>query len=42
MLSNLTYMMSIVDLVIINVETPKIDSEYFLEKEFAELVYINS
>ena len=39
-LSNLTRMMSMVALVIICVETPKIDSGYSLEKEFTELIHM--
>ena len=35
-LSNMTHMMSIVDLVAINVETPRIDSGCSLKKEFSE------
>ena len=36
-LSDLTHMMSMVDLVAIGVETPKIDSGCSLEKEFTEI-----
>ena len=39
-LYDLTHMMSMVDLVAIGVETPRIDSEYSLEKEFTELIHI--
>ena len=35
-LSNLTHKMSVVDLVAIGVETLRINSGYFLEKEFIE------
>ena len=38
-LSNLTHMMSMVDHVAINVETPRIDSRCSLEKDFSELSY---
>ena len=34
-------MMSMADPVTIGVETPKIDSGWFLEKEFTELIRIN-
>ena len=37
-LSNPTHMMSMIDLVAIGVETPRIDSGCFLEKEFTELI----
>ena len=40
-LSNPTYMMSMVDLVAINVETLRIDSRCSLEKEFTELICTN-
>ena len=40
-LSNLTHMMSIIDLVTNNVESPSTDSEYSLEKEFIKLVCMN-
>ena len=40
-LSDLTYMMSIVDLMAIGVETPSIESGCFLEKEFIELIHMN-
>ena len=33
-------MMSMDDLVVINVETSRIDSGYFVEKEFTELLCI--
>ena len=39
--SNLTYMMSMVDHIAINVETLRIDSRYSLEKEFTELIRMN-
>ena len=41
-LSNLTHMMSIVDLVAINVKTLRIYSVCSLEKEFTELIRMNS
>ena len=41
-LSDLTNMMSMTDLVAIGVETPRIDSECSLEKEFTELICMNS
>ena len=40
-LSDPTHMMSMVDLVVIGVETLRIDSEYSSEKEFAELIHMN-
>ena len=40
-LFNPTHMMSIVDPVVIGVETPKIDSGCSLEKEFSKLIYMN-
>ena len=40
-LSNLTHMMSMADIVAINVETLRIDSGYFSEKEFTKLIYMN-
>ena len=40
-LSNLTHMMSMVDHVAIDVETPSIDSGCSLEKEFTELIRMN-
>ena len=40
-LSNLTYMMSMVDLVDIGVETLKIDIGCSIEKEFTELIRVN-
>ena len=40
-LSDLTHMMSMVDLVAIGVETPRIDSGCYLEKEFTELIRMN-
>ena len=40
-LSNLTHMMSMVDPIAIGVETLRIDSGCFLEKEFIELICIN-
>ena len=36
-----TLMMSIVDLMAINMETLRIDSECSLEKEFIELIHMN-
>ena len=33
--------MSMVDLVVINLKTPRIDSRCFLDKEFTKLIYIN-
>ena len=40
-LSNPTHMMSMVDLITIGVETLRIDSGCFLEKEFTELIRMN-
>ena len=40
-LFDLTYMLSIIDPIAINVETPKIDNGCSLEKEFTELIYMN-
>ena len=40
-LSDPTYILSIADLVAISVETPRIDSKCFLEKEFIELINMN-
>ena len=40
-LSNPTHMISMADHVAIGVETLRIDSGYFLEKEFIELTHIN-
>ena len=40
-LSDSTHMMSMVDLVVIDVETLRIDSRSFLEKEFTELIRMN-
>ena len=40
-LSDLTHMMSMADLVAISVETPRIDSGCSLEKEFTELIHTN-
>ena len=40
-LYNLTHMMSIVDLVVIGVETLRIDCGHSLEKEFAKLICMN-
>ena len=41
-LSELTYMISMANLIIISVETLKIDSGCSLEKEFTELIRIKS
>ena len=41
-LSNLTHMMSRTDLIAISVETLRIDSGCYLEKEFTELIRMNS
>ena len=38
---NSTHMMSIIDLVAIDVETLRIDSSCSLEKEFTELIQMN-
>ena len=38
---DLTYMISIADLVAINIETLRIDSGYSLEEEFTELIHMN-
>ena len=40
-LFDLTHMMSMVDLVAIDVETPRIDRGCSLEKEFTELIRMN-
>ena len=40
-LSNPTHMMSMVDNVAIGVETLRMDSGYFLEKEFTKLIPMN-
>ena len=40
-LSNLTLMMSMPYLTAIGGQTLRIDSEYSLEKEFTELIYMN-
>ena len=40
-LSDLTHIMSITDLVAIDVETPRIDSGCSLEKKFTELIRMN-
>ena len=40
-LSNLTHMMSIVDPIAIDVETLRINSGCYLEKEFTELIRMN-
>ena len=40
-LSDLTYMISIVDFVAIGVETPRIESGCSWEKEFIELIHMN-
>ena len=41
-LSKLTRMMRIIDPMAITVETPRIDSEYSLEKEFTKLIYMDT
>ena len=41
MISNSTNMMSMVDPITIDVETPRIDSECSLEKEFIKLIHMN-
>ena len=40
-MSNITHMMSMADLVAIGMETPKIESGFSLEKDFTELIYMN-
>ena len=40
-LSNLNHMMSMVDLVAIDIETPKIDSGCSLDKDFTKLIRMN-
>ena len=40
-LSNLTHIMSMVDHVVISVETPRINNGCSLEKEFTELIRMN-
>ena len=39
---DLTHMMSMVDIMAIIIETPTIESGYFLEKEFTKLIHMNS
>ena len=41
-LFDLNHMMTMVDDIAINVETPRIDSGYLLKKEFIKLICINS
>ena len=41
LLSDQTHMMSMADLIIIGIETLKIDSGCSLEKEFTELILMN-
>ena len=38
----MTHMMSMVDLVVISAETPRIDNVCSLDKEFTELIPMNS
>ena len=38
---DMTHMTSIANLMAINVETPKIDSECFLERELTKLIHLN-
>ena len=40
-LSYLTHMMSMIDHVTINVETPTVDNECYLEKELTEFIHTN-
>ena len=40
-LSNLTHLMSMVDLLVICVETPRMENRCSLEKELIELIYMN-
>ena len=40
-LSDLTHVMSMADHVAIGIETPMIDSGWYLEKEFTELISMN-
>ena len=40
-LFDLTYMMCMIDPMTISVETPRIDSGCFLEKEFTKLIHMN-
>ena len=40
-LSNLTHMMSMVDPIAIGVETLRIDSGCYLDKEFTKLIHMN-
>ena len=40
-LSNPAHMMSMLDLIAIGVETLRIDSGCYLEKEFTELIHMN-
>ena len=41
MLSNLSHIMNMVDIMPISLEMLRIDSKYSLEKVFTELIYIN-
>ena len=41
MITHLTHMMSMTDLMAIGVETPRIDSGCSLEKEFIKLILMN-
>ena len=41
LLSNSTHTMSMTNLVTISVETPRIDNEYSIEKDFTQLIHIN-
>ena len=36
-----THMMSMADPIAVGVETLRIDSEYYLEREFTELIHMN-
>ena len=40
-LADLTHIMSMADLVAIGVETLRVDSGYFLEKDFTKLIPMN-
>ena len=40
-LSDLTHMMTTTDLIAIDVELPRVDSRFYVEKELYELIYMN-
>ena len=39
-LSNLTHLISMADLIAISLETPKMNNRFSLENEFIELIYM--